>query len=282
MGAKKRKYKMHFRNGDPLLIAAAGLLGALGDADEFPQDQAGIEALIAGAPRGPDGEELWATYEAPDGPLTYKGRGTWVGPAGDGRLRVRKLADGVDYLASRVWVLGPDGSLTDPELVEGFGVPENELPEAAQAELEERERKREEMLARVPEMERRDEEREDRFRVKHLLGVVAGPPGQDQSGPMVSHVALYDTGAIVYYLMPRPRPEDLNPDDPWATRETKPKRIELDDGLGTEFQEWTGGFDTNGSGLLRGRREFTPAVPAAASRLLVDIDGTSVEIELEP
>lgn len=94
---------VQIRSGDPLLIAAAGLLGALGDKEEFPQDQAGIDALIAGIAKGPDGEEVWATYEAPDDLPTYiGGHGTWVAPAGEGRLRLRMVAHDVDRLASQV------------------------------------------------------------------------------------------------------------------------------------------------------------------------------------
>jgi hypothetical protein len=41
--------------GDTLLAGSVGLLAALGDADEFPQDRAGIEALIGRLPKKPDG-----------------------------------------------------------------------------------------------------------------------------------------------------------------------------------------------------------------------------------
>lgn len=123
------------RYEDPLLAAAAGLLAALGDREEFPQDRAGIEALIAGIAKGPDGEEVWATYEAPgDLPTYIGGHGTWVAPAGEGRLRLRLPACDYDRLASRVWILGPDGSLSDPDTIEGYGVPDAELPKRTRAE----------------------------------------------------------------------------------------------------------------------------------------------------
>lgn len=278
------KHALQVRHGDALLIAAAGLLGALGDNEEFPQDQPGIEALIAGAPKGPDGEKLFATYEASDALPSYLGGfGTWVAPAGEGRLRLRLLTHDLDGLASRVWILGPDGGLSDPETIEGYGVPDSELPEEARAELQEIERRRHEAEARQPEFERRNEERRNRFRVNHLIGVVAGPADQDRTGLVVSHVVLYDTGVIVNYLLPRPDEKDLDPDDPWAITETAEAReLELDDGFGTEFQGSAGSVDPNGKGPLRCRREFSPAVPAAAARLWVVLGEDRVEIELEP
>ena len=42
-----------------------GLLAALGDATEFPQDRAGIEALIERLPEKPDGTKVRIAYEEP-------------------------------------------------------------------------------------------------------------------------------------------------------------------------------------------------------------------------
>lgn len=281
MQSKPSASIVQVRFGDPLLAAAAGLLAALGDADGFPQDRAGIETLIAGIAKGPDGEEVWATFEEPDDLPTYiGGHGTWVAPAGEGRLRLRMLARDLDRLGSQVWILGPDGTLGDPETIEGYGVPEAELPERARAELEELERRHRETVARIPERERQEEERRNRFRVDRLVGVAAGPPDQDRTGLVVSHVALYDTGLTVQYLMPRPNPETLDPEDPWAVTKAAERELELDDGLGTEFESRAGSVDPNGDGPLRCRREFTPAVPIAAPRLLVRLDETTVAIDL--
>lgn len=55
----------------------------------------------------------------------------------------------------------------------------------------------------------------------------------------------------------------------------------LGDGLGTEFFDRGGSVDRNGRGMLRCKSEFAPAVPAKAARLVIDVDGTSVAIELE-
>lgn len=282
MAAKKVKHKFQIRFGDQLLIAAAGLVGALGEADEFPQDRAGIEALIAAIAVGPDGEEVWATYEDPDGPITYLGgSGNWVAPAGAGRVRLRQAIHLTEGLASNVWILGPDGSLSDPELIEGYGMPDDELPASVRAELEEIERRRQEQLARVPEMERRHRENRDRFRPENLRGVIAGPVGQDPAEPLISYVALYTAGTVVNYLSPRPRPEDLDPDDPWAASETAPKNVVLDDGCGTEFRLDASSVDPNGEGMLRCRRKFAAAPAAGASTLAIELESTRVEIELE-
>jgi hypothetical protein len=279
--AGKRTFKAWIRVGDHLLMVAAGLLGALGDVDEFPQDRAGIETLVGEAPPGPDGERLLATYEDPDAPLTYLGgHGTWVAPAGEGRLRIRQRAFATEELASQVWILGPDGSLGDPETIEGYGVPEDELPPQVLAEIEETERRRREAEARRPEAERRSEEHQNRHRLEHLLGVTPGPTDQDPSGPIVTHVVLYDTGALVHYLLPRPDETGFEPEEPWERPEVEPPRMTLDDGLGTEFASSSGQVDHSGEGPLRCRQEFSPAVAADATGLVVGLDETRVAIEL--
>lgn len=276
-------YKAQIRAGDPLLIATAGLLGALRDADEFPQDRAGIEALIAAIAKGPEGEEVWASYEDPAGPLTYLGPGgTWVAPAGEGRLRIRMRVFGGENDASHVWILGPDGSLGDPETIEGYGVPEDELPAEGVPEIELIERRRREAEARRPEMERRSEERQNRHRLEHLRGVIAGPADQDPNGPVVTHLVLYDTSLIVNYLLPRPKETDPDPDEPWNSPSPEPPKMKLDDGLGTGFKDWNGSIDQSGKGMLRCIREFSPGIPAAASHLAIDLGGTSVTIKLGP
>lgn len=281
MAAAKRRHKAQIRIGDPLLIATAGLLGALGDADEFPQDRAGIEALIAAIAKGPEGEEVWASYEDPDGPFTYLGPGgSWVAPAGDGRLRVRMRAFMAEEPASHLWILGPDGFLGDPETVSGYGVPEDELPPQVLAEIEETERRRQEAEARQPEAERRSEEFQNRFRLKHLRGVFTGPSGQDPNGPRLSHVLLYDSATLISYLLPRPDERGFDPRAPWDRPEVEPPPMALDDRLGTEFHDRSGAIDRDGEGPLRCQREFAPGVPTGAECLQVDIAGTRVTIDL--
>jgi hypothetical protein len=276
----KRKLQAWIRVGDHLLIVAAGLLGALGDAGEFPQDEAGVKELVAGAGTGPEGEKLAATYEEPDAPFTYLGHSSWISPAGDGRLRIRQPVLGAVKPTSQMWILGSDGSLSDPETIEGYGIPEDELPESVRAELEEIERLKQEAEARRPEAERRSEELWNRHRVEHLFGVVPGPAGQDPGGPIVTHVVLYDTGLLVYYLLPRPDETDFEPEEPWERLEVEPPPMALDDGLGTEFVDRGGSIDRNGEGPLRCRREFATAIPPEAAQLGIDIDGTGVTIDL--
>jgi hypothetical protein len=287
VAGKKQATKVRIRQGDPLLIVAAGLLGALGDADKFPQDRAGIEALIAATKTGPDGEGIGAEYEEPDALITYLRVGTRIAPAGEGHLRIRMAAffwdrDDPDRAATDVWVLGPDGALSDPERIEDYGFAGVEEPEAVRAEREQLEQSRLEELAREPEREQREEERRTRFQVEHLIGAIAGPPGGDpMTAPVVTHVALYDTGVIVNCLVP-PRTMKPTADDPWDEDEEgdQPPPIELDDGLGTRFRHESGGGGWGGEGPRRQRQGFHPAPGAKASRLTITVGPTRVEIDL--
>jgi hypothetical protein len=130
--------------------------------------------------------------------------------------------------------------LSDPERNEGFGVPDDELTEAARGELTEIERHREEFLAREPERRRREEARRVRFRVEHLREVIARPPGQD---PEV------------------------------------PGKMGLDDGRGTEFKLENGTVHGDAP-VQRGWRAYSPAPAPDAASLRVTIESTVVEVEL--
>jgi hypothetical protein len=265
--------------GDSLLAGSVGLLAALGDATEFPQDRAGIEALIGRLPAKPDGTVATAAYEEPGTLPTYRGAVFfWVAPAGEGRLRLREKAVG-ERLVSEVYVLGPDGSLSDPERIEGYGVPDEELTEAARGELAEIERRREEFLAREPERQRREEARRVRFRVEHLRTVIAGPPGQDPTGPIVDYVVLYDDGVIVDFVLPSSTTPEPEPSDPYAPDPEVPGKMGLDDGRGTEF-EFESGTAHLDSPVKRGWRAYSPAPAPDAASLRVTIESTVVEVEL--
>jgi hypothetical protein len=265
--------------GDSLLAGSVGLLAALGDADEFPQDRAGIEALIGRLPEKPDGTVATAAYEEPGALPTYRGAAFfWVAPAGEGRLRLREQAPG-EGLVSEVYVLGPDGSLSAPERIEGYGVPDDELTEAAGRELAEIERHREEFLAGEPVRERREEARRVRFRVEHLRAVIAGPPGQDPAGPTVAYVVLYVDGVIVDFVLPgspaaEPESADLHAPDPEV-----PGEMGIDDGRGTKFQRESGTVHHDAQ-VPRGWRAYSPAPAPEASSLRVTIESTVVEVEL--
>ncbi|HEY0279572.1 MAG TPA: hypothetical protein VGC32_15005 [Solirubrobacterales bacterium] len=265
--------------GDLLLAGSLGLLAALGDAATFPQDRAGIEALIERLPEPRHGIKPTAGYEAPGALPTYRGSNAfWLAPAGDGRLRLRQRKLGLG-LASEVFVLGPDGSLSDPVTIEGYGVPDGELTEAARGELAEFEERRRAARAREPEERRREEERRTRFQVEHLRAVIAGPPDQDPAGPVVTYIALYDDGLLVDFLMPRPADEDPRSTDPGDLDREVPQEVRVDDGEGTEFKFESGSVDRNAP-ILRGRRRCARAPAPEASRLRVTIESTVVEIDL--
>ncbi len=66
-------------------------LGALGPAEEFPQDRAGIEALIEHLPKGRPSEPEHFAFEDGKALPRYDGERTiWLSAAGDGALRVRR------------------------------------------------------------------------------------------------------------------------------------------------------------------------------------------------
>jgi hypothetical protein len=265
--------------GDTLLAGSVGLLAALGDADEFPQDRAGIEALIGRLPEKPDATKARIAYEEPGTLPTYRGAFFFrVAPAGEGRLRLRESAHG-EGLASEVYVLGPDGTLSDPERIEGYGVPDEELTEAARRELAEIERQKREFLAGEPERQRQEKARRVRFRVEHLRAVIAGPPGQDPTGPIVDYVVLYDDGVIVDFVLPSSTTPEPEPADPYAPDPEVPGKMGIDDGRGTEF-EFESGTAHLDSPVQRGWRAYSPAPAPAAASLRVTIESTVVEVEL--
>jgi hypothetical protein len=108
-------------------------LGALGPAAEFPQDRVGIEALIAKLAKGRLSEARHFAYEE-RGALPYYGgdSATWLMPAGDGSLRIRRESErDLSFVAI---VLHPDGSIDEFEDIKAFGVPASELTDQAQAD----------------------------------------------------------------------------------------------------------------------------------------------------
>lgn len=260
-------------------------LGALGAAEEFPQDRAGIEALIENLPEGRPSEPKHFAYEDGEGLPRYDGERTiWLSPAGQGALRVRRqLPWKLGVLAV---VVGPDGRVGDFEEIEGFGVPDSELTDQARADREAFERRVREQEEDRPRHTAWLEESQRRFRTENLIGSVAAPPGQHPDGPVVAYLALYETGLMLNYLVPRPpqeviRPED--PDDPFAEpqREAMFSRIEIDDGHGTEYKVVDiDSVDMNTS-PMRARLSFTPAVPAAVETVRVSFDSVTVAIDLE-
>jgi hypothetical protein len=267
-----------------LLELALRPLGALGTAAEFPPDRAGIEALIERLPTGRPSEPERFAYE--DGvalPRYDGGRTIWLSPAGDGALRVRR-EDPWD-LTSVAVVLQPDGRTGEFEDVDGFGVPDAELTDQARADREAFEERRREWEASAPEDDQEWKKDQLRFRTENLLRTVAGPAGQDRDGPVVAYVVLYTTGLAVNYLMPRPPEEVLNPedpDDPFAEphMEATFPRIQIDDGLGTEYKVVDLDSVDPNSSPLRARLSYAPAVPGAAGALRVVFESRTVELDL--
>jgi hypothetical protein len=268
-----------------LLEMALRPLGALGTAAEFPQDRAGIEALIARLAAGRPSEPQHFAYEDSKAVPRYDGEHTtWLSPAGDGSLRVRR-EDPWD-LSSVAVVLDPGGRIGEFEEIEGFGVPDAELTDQARADREAHEHRAREQEEGEPEHEQSRQESQERFRTGNLIRAVAAPPGQDPGGPVVAYVALYETGVMVNYLMPRPPEEVLDPedpDDPFAEphMEAMFPRMEIDDGLGTAFEVVDIDSVDMNSSPLRAQVSYAPALPAAARGLRVVFESTTVEIDLE-
>jgi hypothetical protein len=264
-----------------LLEMALRPLGALGAATEFPQDQAGIEALIGRLAEGRLSEPKRFAYEGSDELPRYDGEWTtWLSPAGNGALRVRQ--EHPWELSSEAIVLHPDGWIGEFESIDGFGVPDSELTDQALADRKAHGRREREAAEQEPEHEQWLEEQQTRFRTGNLIRAVAAPPGQDPTGPVVAYVALYETGVMVNYLVSRPSQEELEPDDPFAEplMEAMFPSLTIEDGLGTDFKAVDIDHVDANSLPLRARVSFAPAVPTAARNLRISFETTAVEIEL--
>lgn len=260
-------------------------LGALGEAAEFPQDRSGIEKLIERLPTGRPSEPQRFAFQAADELPRYDGERTiWLVPAGEGALRVRRQVPW--ELGFVAVVLRPDGRVGEFEETEGFGVPDCELTDRARADREAFERRRREAEESQPAHEEWIEESQTRFRTENLIRTVAAPPARHPEGPVVAYLALYETGVMLNYLVPRPpqdamRPDD--PDDPFAEpgMEAMFPAIEIDDGLGTEYKVVDIDAVDMNSSPMRGRLSYTPAIPASAETIRVTIDSVTVALDLE-
>jgi len=264
-----------------LLEMALRPLGALGAGAEFPQDEAGIEALIGRLAEGRPSEPKRFAHEDHGQLPRYDGeRTTWLSPAGDGALRVRQ--EHPWDLTSEAVVLRPDGRIGEFESIDGFGVPDSELTDQALADRAAHKRRARKLAEQEQELEQQLEEEQARFRTGNLIRTVAAPPGQAPTGPAVAYVALYKTGVMINYLVPRPSDEELESDDPFAEPLTEAMfpSLEIKDGLGTEFKSVDVDCVDENSSPLRARVSFVPAVPTAARSLRISFATTAVEIEL--
>jgi hypothetical protein len=268
-----------------LLEMALRPLGALGTAAEFPQDRSGIEKLIEDLPPGRPSEPQRFVFQAANEVPRYDDEHTiWLVPAGAGALRVRRqLSWELGFVAV---VVRPDGRVGEFEETEGFGVPDSELTDQARADREAFNRRRRESEEEQPVVEERIEKGHTRFRTGNLIRTVAAPPGQHPNGPVVAYLALYETGLMVDYLVPRPprdamRPED--PDDPFAEPATEAifPAIEIDDGIGTGYKVVDIDAVDMNSSPMRGQLSYTPAVPSSAETIRVSFESVTVVIDLE-
>jgi len=264
-----------------LCEASLRLLAALGREPCFPDDVPGLEALVGRVAEGRPGEPMDFAVE-PAGELPrYSGEYVvWLSPAAAGCLRLRHERG--ESLESEAVTLRPDGRLGAFETIAGFGLPEAELTDQARADRETVERRAHELEAQEKDIGHDIDESQRRFRTEHLLRVLGAPQPQDPTGPVVSFVALYETGLIVYYLVPRPPEEELESDDPWAEplEAAMMPRIELSDGQGTAYEVADLDYLEPNASLLRGSQSFTPAVPANAAGLTIRFESTGVTIEL--
>ena len=199
-----------------LCEAALRLLAALGSEPRFPDEVAAVEALVGRIAEGRPGEAMDFALE-PAGELPrYSGEyRVWISPAAEGCLRLRHETG--FSLSSEAVTLRPDGRLGEFETIAGFGVPEAQLTDQARADREAVERAVRAWETEEAGAKSRIDESQLRFRTEHLLRTVAAPP-QDSPGPVVTFLALYETGVIVNYLAPARRTRSWRPTTPGRNR----------------------------------------------------------------
>lgn len=261
-----------------LLEAALRLLGAQQADAGFPEDVDGVQNLISRVASGAPGEVMDFAVEAPGELPRYTGQHlVWVAPAGRGELRLRAEAG---YLRAWAVTLHPDGHLGDIVMQDGFGVSEEELSEQARADREEVKRRQRREEIEEKEINRQIDAEQRRFRTEHLLDVRVAP-AQDPAGLVVTWLALYDTGIILNYVLPRPADEEGDSDDAdEALYEVAHPQIELSDSLGTVYEQVGVGTEDVTGPLLRASVEFTPAVPLEARNLAIRTDSGTVQVEV--
>jgi hypothetical protein len=240
------------------------LLGALGKAAAFPTDVAGVEALIGDVAESEPEERIRLAAEAPGELPRYSGEHlVWVSPLGDGTLHLRGEEYGLGAVAA---TLAPEGSFSNFERQQGFGVPDPELTAQARSDRDLVERRRREAEAASAESQRRSEEQRGRFRTTGLRGVSAAP-WQDPAGVVIAWVAFYEAGFIVSGLVPGSLGER------WVD-------LRVEDDLGNPYEEVGIGRTTAHLPLNRVSFEFTPGVAAGASRLIFHGDSGPVDVEV--
>jgi hypothetical protein len=240
------------------------LLGALGKAPTFPTDVAGVERLIDNVAESEPEERIRLAAEAPGELPRYSGEHlVWVSPLGDGTLRLRGEEYGLGAVAAR---LAPDGSFSNFERQQGFGVPDPELTAQARSDRDLVERRMREAEAASAESQRRSEEQRGRFRTTGLRGVSAAP-WQDPAGVVIAWVAFYEAGFIVSCLVPGSPGE-------------RSVKMRVEDNLGNAYEQIGIGHTTGHLPLSQESLEFTPGVAAGANRLILRGDSGAVDVEV--
>jgi hypothetical protein len=242
--------------------AGVRLLGALGDAPEFPRDVDGVEALIERAVIEPMEVMRFGTELPGALPRFTAEHLVWVCPTGDGSLRVR--VEGYAFEAAAA-TLAADGRLSGFDHERGFGVSDSELTRQARADRHEVERRARDAEAEAAESRRRVDKEQRRFRTEYLRGVTAAP-WQDPTGPVIAWVAFYDVGFIVAVLKPR-------------TVDDERRLIEVTDDLGNSYDVVGAGQTQRHRALHHDLLEFGPVVADAASRLIFRSDWGSVDVQ---
>jgi hypothetical protein len=233
------------------------LLAALGAETKFPDNASGLKALVSRVAEGRPGRPTDFAIDAPEEvPLHTDKSLTWISPAPDGCVRLRREREAV--------ILQPDGRLEEFESTTGSRVSGSES-------------------IRAEEVNPDIQEAQSRFRTQKLLCVRSAAPPVDNA-PFVSFVALYRTGVVVYYLVPRP--SDVEVASASLEREPLIEAIELplilSDSLETTYEEVDLSVLDLSSKLLRASRSFVPAVPEEAELLSVRFDSRSIEIQTGP
>ena len=109
-----------------------------------------------------------------------------------------------------------------------------------------------------------DEDEDEALRRAELRGVLLGP-AEEVAGMRVVDLELYDDGVVVR----------------WTALEDDEPALDLADDIGTSYEFMGGDWGSGSGSRVRGEAEFTPAVPKRASRLRLNLDGRSFELELE-
>lgn len=233
------------------------LLAGLGAEKAFPESASGLEALVQRIAEGRPGKSNDFAIQTPNDefPLHTDKNITLISPGPDGCLRLSR--------ERRAVILRADGRL-DEFVTTNAQASELESMQFVEANSD------------IPEAD-------VRFRVENLIGIRSAA-SQASDGPLVSFVALYRTGVVVYYLVPRPPDKEVA--GAHSGHEPLMEAIELplvlSDNLGTRYEEVDLSVFDLSSKLLRASRSFVPSAPESAKTLSVEFDSRRIAIQMDP